>query len=334
MLKESTILNTIAGLLPNHQILSDDAYLDETSGFIFTTDMLVESRHFSLDYFSPQDVGWKACAVNLSDIAAQGGLPRFLLISLGLPDTIEMSFIEGFYRGFQELLGKTGGIIAGGDTVGTAQSNLLVVNVTAIGQMIPGMTPGRRQTAQPGDLLITTGPSGLSAVGLQALQQSEPGFEACKLAHRRPIPRLLEGQILSQHYRRYGLMDTSDGLADAVLKMARESQVKIEISASALTIHPEVSLYAQKHDLETTSLMLYGGEDFELIASVPSSNGELPPTVAKHFKIIGRVDSGPAEATLVDTQGKTLETLTLDKTYQHFAQHSGVGSHSGVRSEG
>jgi thiamine-monophosphate kinase len=297
--------------------------VDTASGWVMTTDLLIENQHFCWDYCSVADVAHKALAVNLSDLAATGAQPRLILVSLGLPSGVCSETIATFYATLKSLCQQYRCPIVGGDTVAAAA---WVINITALGTMPEGHTPGRRSGAQSGDFVITTGPHGLSAVGLWALQNHVPGFEVCKQAHRRPTPHVAAGLWLSGHCRRYALMDTSDGLADAALKIAAASNVSVVLEASALTIHPELQAappasFRRKLESSVASpheALLYGGEDFELLACVP----ELTPGWERYFQVIGRVEAastaaGQPSVWLATEQG---ERLPLDAAhcYQHF----------------
>ncbi|MBY0406005.1 MAG: thiamine-phosphate kinase [Cyanobacteria bacterium] len=323
MSKELDIIHLIGTMIPNPSDLQDDAFYDPDSRLIYTTDMLVENRHFSRDYFSPEDIGWKACAVNLSDIASVGGMPKYTLISLGLPDSLDLAFVKGFYTGFNACSQTYNSKLIGGDTVG---SDTLVINVTAIGHLPQGHHPGQRHLCQPGDIIITTCFSGLSAVGLYCFQDKTEGFSKSKAAHLRPKPQIELGLSLSKNLPRFGMMDTSDGLADALMKLATQSKVHIEVDAQALTpwIHPEITAYCQKNPMDPMSLVLYGGEDFELMASVPPEyESHLPP----EFHKIGIVRSIEAETSEPGVILKNLNRpengshevrLSISKTFQHF----------------
>jgi thiamine-monophosphate kinase len=310
---EQRILETIARILPDAGILSDDTYLDGNR--ILTIDTMVEGQHFDWAYFSPEDLGWKVGAVNISDIAATGGTPTQLLVALALPESATLDQVEGFYRGLQSLAERYGAHIVGGDTV---RSPLWVVTVTAIGEIPAGHTAGHRAHARPGDIVLTTGPSGLSAMGLallsgQRLPTEIPDAHACHEAHLRPIPRVEAGLLLSRLCPRYAVMDTSDGLADAALKVAKASQVQVQLCLPEIPVHPALQTLSA---LEQRQLMLYGGEDFELFATVPAP---VPPALLSCFQPIGRVVEGHG-AVLIDSQGAVLETLTMDRTFQHFTE--------------
>lgn len=314
--KELAIIDVIAQMTGQAKPLADDAFWDPVCRRIYTTDMLVAGRHFDLDYFSPQDLGWKAAAVNISDIAAMGGQFKYLLISLGLPDAYGLEWIRALYQGFGEACQRFGGQIAGGDTVG---SDHLVINVTAVGECPVGHTPGHRYAAQVGDYIIATGFHGLSHVGLKILQAGVPGYDRCKAAHLRPMPQVEAGLLLSQKFERYALMDSSDGLADALLKMAHASGKSLIVDPENIPIHPELQAYAEAQGWNEQQLwqaVLYGGEDFELVGTVPSVDAE----ILQHFHVVGRVvePTGSAGAWLQSSESSTMIPLNLNQTYQHF----------------
>jgi thiamine-monophosphate kinase len=321
MSKELAIIDLIAQQTEQQQALSDDAFWDAETRLIYTTDMLVEGQHFSLAYFSPYDVGWKAAAVNISDIAGMGGQLLHVLVSLGLPDNIDLDWIRAFYQGMLQACQAFGGRIVGGDTV---KSPTLTINVTAVGQCPVGHTPGHRYTAEAGDWIVTTGYHGLSQVGLQALQNTIPGYEACKAAHLHPMPNIDAGLVLSKTFQRYALMDSSDGLADALLKIAQASGKRLVIEQEPLPIHPEVAAYYATNPEALWQAILYGGEDFELVATVPKiANEPLNKELLKHFHVIGRVeeaDSQPPGAWLVEAKSGQMRPLNLAATYQHFGR--------------
>jgi thiamine-monophosphate kinase len=317
-MSEASLLAVMQGVLPGAaDWMRQDTFVDET-GQVFTTDLLVAGQHFDTAYMTPEDIGWRAGAVNLSDLAATGAVPRYVLVSLGLPED-DAAWVLGFYQGLQALLACHGGMVIGGDTVRAA---VTVVNIAAIGQMAPGSQPGRRHLAQPGDWIVTTGFSGLSAVGLRALQASWPDLKAAKQAHRRPTPRLKAGQALAQHYPRLAMMDTSDGLADAALKLAEASHVCLQLEASALRVHPALAEAAARVEASVWPWLLYGGEDFELLATVP------PPCDPAEAEWMASLDIYRVGQVVASTAGSPAawvrypdgreEVLGYEGTYQHF----------------
>lgn len=321
MSREHEIIQLIANLSGQAEAMADDAFWDAATRQVFTTDMLVEGRHFSRDYFSPQALGWKAAAVNISDLAGMGAGLKYLFVSLGLPETLDLSFVQGLYEGLQAACQTFGGVIAGGDTVG---SPILTLNVTAVGECPVGSHPGRRFNAQPGDLIIASGYHGLSKVGLDALQGQWPDFSLCKECHLRPMPRIEAGLTLARKFERYALMDSSDGLADALLKIAQSSQQALVVERRKLPIHPELMAYGQRVNsamAETVAFqaLLYGGEDFELVAAVPAVDAD----ILANFHVIGKVQS-PVDTPLSvgayvqEAGSESLTALSLSETYQHF----------------
>lgn len=322
MSKELAIIELIAQMTGQSEALADDAYWDPETRQIYTADMLVENRHFKSDYFSPQDLGWKAAAVNISDIAAMGGRLKYLLVSLGLPEYLGLDWVHAFYQGLISACQQFGGRIAGGDTV---SSDIITLNVTAIGSCPPNHHIGHRCNARAGDAIIATGFHGLSNIGLTALQAGLSHFEASKAVHLRPMPRVEAGLLLSKLFDRYALMDSSDGLADALVKIAQSSDKQLMVKQEAIPVHPEIAAYWQTvgHNTSSDALwqtILYGGEDFELVATVP----EVTPEVLEYFQVIGHVEdnNGLAGAWLLPTHGGVPQALSLSKTYQHFRSNN------------
>lgn len=316
MSRELDIIRTIAQLTDHPEDLADDAYWNPVTRQILTTDMLVDNHHFNRAYCPPEDIGWKAIAVNVSDIAGMGGSPDSVLVSLGLPDSIELGWVERLYQGILAACKEYRCKLVGGDTVG---SDCLTINVTAVGACPADRQVGRRTQAQAGDVIIATGYHGLSEVGLRALHAEEEGYPQAKAAHLRPQPRLSEGALLSRRFARYALMDSSDGLADALLKIALASKKKLTVNRAKIPLHPELRAYAQAHGLDPVELTLYGGEDFQLVATVP----DVPSDLLAYFHVLGRVEDGEPGAWL-EVPGQTEAVpLDLERTYQHFAEPKG-----------
>ncbi len=240
--------------LPNHNL-------------VVTTDMLVEGVHFSDRTTSPEDVGWRAAVANLSDLAAMGASPWGLVLAVGLNPHTPVSWIEGVYRGFSACLATYNTVLVGGDTV---RADRNVISVTALGQ-VPSQQVIYRHTARPGDRIFITGPHGLSKAGLEILLHpslaqhlTEAEILTLQRAHQRPKPRLDILPILWHQTDRVAGMDSSDGLADALIQLCQASQVGCEIED--LPIPGLVSKVAGEKALDW---VLYGGEDFELVLCLP-----------------------------------------------------------------
>jgi thiamine-monophosphate kinase len=237
---------------------------------VATTDMLVEGIHFRLDWTSPRDLGWKALAVNLSDLAAMGARPGRGLVSVALlPGQGEL--IEELYEGMSELARLTGTWIVGGDTVLTPGP--LVINVALFGEADPDRLL-RRNGARPGDLLALTGAVGVSAAGLDLLLRADreslarPEAAPLLAAHHRPVPRLAAGAALAALGLKCAI-DVSDGVATEAGHLSRAGQVAIEIDVERLPLAPEAVLLLGEE--RARRLALSGGEDYQLLFAVPEA---------------------------------------------------------------
>ena len=231
----------------------DTAVLD--GGVVVTQDALVEEVHFRLAWTSWRDLGWKAAAVNLSDLAAAGAEPEALLVSLALPPSAAIADVVELYEGMAE----TGVSVRGGDVTA---ADRVYLSVTAVGrsERVPG-----RGGAQPGDVVVVTGPLGAAAAGLEALRQGRRGFEELVRAHRRPPFRLDAGRVLAPVA--HALIDLSDGIAGDAGHIAERSGCAIEIDVGALPVAAGVD--------EVGDAPFWGlGEDYELLAALAPSDAE------------------------------------------------------------
>ncbi|PZU93203.1 MAG: thiamine-phosphate kinase [Pseudanabaena sp.] len=296
---------------------------------VVTTDMLVDEVHFSDRTTSPEDVGWRAAAVNLSDLAAMGAKPWGMVMSIGLPSNTEIDWIEGVYRGFQECLQTYGSELVGGDTV---RSPIRTLSVTAFGQ-VPIDRLIQRHTATIGDALVITGNHGLSKAGLELLLHPEqyPNLADSKdfrqelqRYHQRPTPRFDAIAILDNIYQTLikesanlpahpselvlSGMDSSDGLADAIAQICRASQVGVKIDWSALPISDAIKSLAGDRAFDW---VLYGGEDFELVLCMPWQIATKFVQQLPTSKIIGEIIDKNSE----DNQ---INKLEMRSTFQHF----------------
>ena len=234
---------------------------------VVTTDVLVEGVHFRRDWSSAYDVGRKAAAANLADIAAMGGTATALLVGLASPPDLPVSWALGLVDGLRDEAAVVGAVIVGGDTVTAEQ---IVVSVTALGSIVGA--PVTRAGAQVGDLVVLAGRLGWSAAGLRLLQQGVSDGPLVE-AHRRPSPPYLLGPALAAAGAT-SMCDVSDGLVADLGHLARASGVGIELDASLLA-DPAVS----RQDLLT------GGEDHALVATIA---GAAPVGC----RVIGRVVAG------------------------------------------
>lgn len=245
--------------------IGDDAaaWYGDASIQLATVDSFIQDVHFSLGIASWEDLGWKALAVNLSDIAAMGGLPRYALLSLALPDSTEVEDVTALYRGMTELTKQFEVTIVGGDT---SSAPLVIITVTILGS-----TEGRdkrmltRSTAAPGEKVAVTGYLGAAAAGLEMLtkqlQFDSEATDSLRRAFLRPSPRIAEGQLLVGQGVKTAI-DISDGLISDLNHICKASQVGARIEVDCVPISPAVRANFGDEALE---LALSGGEDYELL---------------------------------------------------------------------
>ncbi len=258
-------LAALFGRPPDGIGIGDDAATwptDPGSIEVATTDMLVEGVHFRLDWTSPEDLGWKALAVSLSDLAAMGATPGRALVSIAV-DGARRKLVLEVARGMQSLAARTGTSIVGGDTV--RSPGPLVVNVALVGRANPARLL-RRDAARLGDLVGVTGVLGAAPAALALLSEAsappDPAAAPLLAALHRPQARLGAGQRLASAGVRCAI-DISDGLASETLHLARASGVGMEIDVAAMPLAPAaVGLLGTPRSRE---LALTGGEDYELL---------------------------------------------------------------------
>jgi thiamine-monophosphate kinase len=288
---------------------------------VLTTDALVEGIHFDLAFSSFADVGYKALAVNVSDIAAMGGTPRLALLSLILPERLTLADIDGLLDGFAEMASEAGVVLAGGNIA--RSPGPLVVDVTAIGDVRPRRVL-TRGCGRPGDVLYVTGAIGAARAGLGWLREAGPGVpESAEMApltarHRRPAPRLRIGAILGRTRTATACMDLSDGLADAVSAIARASGTGAIVEAKALPIPDGARRWFGARGQDPVMTALAGGDDYELLFSVPPRrHGRLRTVIRQGRGVpvtrIGELTSAPA--ILLKTDGAT---EPLPSGFTHF----------------
>jgi thiamine-monophosphate kinase len=269
-----------------------------------TTDTLVQDVHFDLDAISWEELGWKALAVNLSDIAAMGGIPRYALLSLSLPGELDVEDISRFIDGMMRLADKFKVAIVGGNV--TAATNV-VVTVTIIGSSESGDLL-KRSTAFPGQQVAVTGFLGSSAAGLEMTKgRAFPDAQASDIlrkAHFSPMPRVREGQILIEQGIRTAI-DVSDGLAADLGHICEASGVGAEIRLEQLPIHPLVRANFPNH----RDLALFGGEDYELLfTGDEAAIGRVKQVLDCPVTIIGNIthEMSAARVTVVGRDGNAI----------------------------
>lgn len=268
----------------------DCAVLPEHGGneTLVTTDMLIEGVHFLLPQASPDSVGWKSAAVNLSDIAAMGGRPVGTFLSIALPAALDSAWVSGFMDGYSELSQLFDVPLLGGDT--NSSPDRLCINVTVLGECPVGKSL-KRSGAVPGDIIYVSACLGDSAAGLKIILGGGPADSVEEMEVRRhyqPIPEIPLGMHLQSVPGVHAMMDISDGLASDVRHIMEASGVGAEIDVASLPMSSQFRQVCAAHGWDPVELALCGGEDYKLLfTAAPGSilpDGKCIP--------VGRITSG------------------------------------------
>jgi thiamine-monophosphate kinase len=286
---------------------------------LVTVDALVEGTHFERSYAPARFVGRKAAAVNISDIAAMGGRPRYALLALSAPGELPWEWLEEFAHGFAERMREFDIRIAGGNLAGGERFS---ATVTVLGDVETGRAVSRAGGC-PGDRLFLTGPVGASALGLAVLRGEipappEPTRTALITAHLDPAPRVREG-ALAAHYAR-AMIDLSDGLLVDLGHLCAESGCGAEIVRARLPHAPEWEAFATARAGDASRVWLEGGEDYELLFAVPPSSAATCEREAAaamiHFFEIGCLTQGSG-IIVVGVDGAR-EVVAPPRGFEHF----------------
>jgi thiamine-monophosphate kinase len=311
----------------------DCAVLEPRPGasLLATTDLLLEDVHFRRRWAEPADIGWKSLAVNLSDIAAMGGRPRWALVALAVPEGTSAEEVEAFYQGALALARSHDVTIVGGDT--SASPAGWMINVTVLGDAV---APALRSTARAGDAVAVTGTLGRAAAGLAVLErETAPGkIDAAHLAevtgaHLRPRPRVREGEWLGAAGGVTAMMDLSDGLGIDLPRLLGESRVGAEVDIDRLPVDDATRAVAAALGADPTTWATGGGEDYELLltcepATLPRLAQGLAEACGTRLTAIGKVTA--ARPVRWFSGGRE---VTVARGYEHFAARpapSGAGT--------
>ncbi len=312
--------------------IGDDAAalsLPTSKKLLATTDLLLEGVHFDLSYNDFYSLGWKSAAVNLSDIAAMGGVPRFCLTALGIPSGISVEQINDFYKGFHALCRKYNVELVGGDTCGSVKG--LVISVTALGE-VEKKKMLTRAGARPGDLIFVTGTLGDSGAGMELLKAGSRGRGAGSRVkarnaelrtpnselirkHLRPVPRVELGRKIAFSGCATAMIDISDGLSSELGHVCEESGVGAEICAGQIPFSKDIHTAAGHLKADPLHYALSGGEDYELLFTI------LPSKLKKFLSLkivatpIGSIIAG--RRMFLINNGK--KTVLKPKGFTHFA---------------
>lgn len=304
--------------------IDDDAAAVQISPgkiLLATTDALIEGVHFDLQYFNFYQLGWRALAANLSDIAAMGGQPLYALVSLGLPLDLDVESVLDLYRGMKTLGDEFQTVIVGGDT--TESPDRIFISITVFGEVAKQKLL-RRFGAQIGDAIFVTGDLGGAAAGLQVLKSSaklKAKFPTLIEKHLTPRPRVREAQFLVEHFPIHALIDISDGLASELHHICKLSKVGARVDEKKIPIHAETRAAAKHFGDDPLDFALYGGEDFELLFTAPMELREaLRKKFTEQFDIacthIGVIENEAVR--LLNSSGEIAALAA--KGYDHFSR--------------
>ena len=300
--ENESLRRTIGKLIPGEYALigpGDDAAVVKASDgrFVVTTDTMIEGHDFKSEWSSGFDLGFKAVASNVSDIAAMGAKPTALVVAIALPSSTEISwledFAEGLNAGLRELAPEAS--IVGGDL---ASADQVFISVTAHGDL-EGLQPVLRTGAKVGDIVAVAGTLGKAAAGLSLLQSdiedAKYAFDEFVSIQKRPMPPVLSG-VIANKAGATSMLDISDGLAKDAARIAKASQVTIQIDKSALQgFEAVLELAAMRLGIDSSNWVLFGGEDHSLLATFPQRS-----TIPREFKPIGRALAQQDSLVLLD----------------------------------
>ncbi len=287
---------------------------------VTSTDALVEDIHFKLATTTPEALGRKALSVSLSDIAAMGGTPKRVLVTLGLPKKISVQFLDKLYSGFNEICNQFKVELAGGDTVSSPKC--FFINVAVIGEAKRVFT---REGAKPGDLIFVTGTLGDSSLGLQLLSKNKNGRKDHKFLFKRhldPTARVQEAGILARSKLEItSMIDVSDGLVQDLYHICKASKVGARIYQDRLPQSPEFARTCGRNSIPTLPHLLNGGEDYELLFTLPADGVKNLNRQFLKAKVlvtqVGEIALKPRKV-LLELRDGTTKTLPESEGFNHF----------------
>ena len=281
-----------------------------------TADSLVEHVHFDRAYSSAFDIGRRAVAVNLSDLAAMGARPAWLLLSLVLPATLPLNAFDDVIAGVVDEGRRWSATLVGGN-ISRAPSDTLVVDLTATGYARARRLL-RRDQARAGDELWLTGTVGAAAAGLQMLQRDPTAAGSCVDRYKVPTPRLREAWALAATRAARAAIDVSDGLGASVRQLGAASGLGARIDASLVPVDPAARRWFDAEGLDALGAALGASDDYELLAAVPAkANRRLREALGRTATPMTRIGVLTRDHAFVLVTG--LEETTLPDGFHHFA---------------
>ena len=286
--------------------------------WLVTTDLLIEDIHFERRWADPFHLGGKAIFVNLSDIAAMGGTPKYFLISLGVPKNLPLPFISSFYRGLESGAKRFGVDLIGGDT---SLSEKIIINICLLGEGKKGSLLFR-SGAKVGDSLFVSGTLGDAALGLNLLQKNKPNDIPNGLIkkHLSPSPRIPLGQAIARFHCATAMIDVSDGLLIDTSHLLEESGVGAQIWEDRIPLSKLYQRWVRSFSKNPYQLALSGGEDYELLFTAPPKKRKRIAFLARSLKIpitqIGEILPKKEGLSLVRKDGERYVPSRLG--FEHF----------------
>lgn len=326
-MKERQFIENIRQRFTGHtdlliQGIGDDCAVfghSNTISWLVTTDLLVDDIHFNREWQSAYLLGRKAIAVNISDIAAMGGEPKFALLSLAMPSSLSETWLDDFQKGIFSMLEENNCLLIGGDT---AKSTVFTANVVIIGTAHPGKVL-YRSGAKPDHDIYVTGPLGSAAAGLQLLQREVKGIpqqEKFLQAHFDPKPQVKAGRLLAGSGYVSAMQDISDGVATDLSHICKASTVGAIIQARLLPYEKGLSQLCRQCGVNLYDLMISGGEDYELIFTADPTYREaidrLAGEIGREFVRIGAITE-EAGKIFMEEDGKSRD-ITF-KGFEHIS---------------
>lgn len=307
----------------NQMGIGDDCAIipaNDHEDWLITTDLLIEDVHFLRNAITPELLGYKSLAVNLSDIAAMGGTPIGSFLSIAIPSDVDVEYLDAFMDGYRKLSSTFNTPLLGGDT--TKSLKHIAINVCVIGKCPKGEAR-KRGMAQIGDAICVTGFLGDSAGGLQVILNkltSSSDSEYLISKHHRPLPRLKEGILLASNPEVHAMIDISDGITSDLKHILKASSVSANISINSIPISETLKNVAKANKWNLLDLAVSGGEDYELLFTMDKNQfdnvkGLLFNELGCIITQIGSIVDGAPKISFFDN-GK--EINLSNSGYNHF----------------
>lgn len=333
-MNERDIINMITAMTSGHSEsllkgIGDDCAViekDASTAWLLTMDTLVESVHFDISWHSPHQLGRKSVSVNVSDVAAMGGKPLFILLSAALPKDFDTEWFTAFSQGVAEACSEYGCLVIGGDTVRSNKGYSFTI--TAIGEA-PKECVVYRSGARPGDDIWVSGPLGLAAAGLELFIKgnTSPCYGKLLEPHLDPKARTTFGFLLAKEGKASAMMDISDGLATDLAHLCHQSAVKGRIFAEMVPITNLLQKAADELRTPALHYALEGGEDFELLFTADPAHRAKITELAQQCSLeaarVGTILEGEGVGLLqINEHGQSVEQKISYRGFDHFPDPS------------